>query len=178
VGGTVGKGPSVALILARADNGVIGRDGGLPWHLSGDLKFFKAQTLGKPVVMGRKTYQSIGKPLPGRPNLVVTRDPAFRPEGVEVFADISTALAHARTLAKESGTEEVMVIGGGQIYAETLSLARRIYLTEVHAAPEGDTVFPDLDPADWREVRRDAPVSGGKGQPDFSIVVLERRRPS
>lgn len=172
--GESGKGPPVALILARADNGVIGREGGLPWHLSGDLKFFKAQTLGKPVIMGRKTYQSIGRPLPGRPNLVVTRDPAFRPEGVEVFSDIATALARGSALAQESGAEEVMVIGGGQIYAETLPLAQRIYLTEVHAEPEGDTVFPQLDPADWREVRRDAPVSGGEGQPGFSIVVLER----
>jgi dihydrofolate reductase len=165
----------VALILARADNGVIGRAGGLPWHLSGDLKFFKAQTLGKPVVMGRKTYQSIGRPLPGRPNIVVTRDAGFRPEGVEVFAEVDAALARAQALAAESGADEVMVIGGGQIYLLTLPLARRIYLTEVHARPEGDTTFPDLDEAEWREVRRDPPVSGGAGQPDFSIVVLERR---
>ncbi|MGF1629708.1 MAG: dihydrofolate reductase [Kiloniellaceae bacterium] len=169
------RGVPIALILARADNGVIGRDGGLPWHLSGDLKFFKAQTLGKPVVMGRKTYQSIGKPLPGRPNLVITRDAAFRPEGVEIFADVAGALARAQALAAASGATEVMVIGGGQIYELTLPLARRIYLTEVHASPAGDTIFPPLDPAAWREVRRDAPVSGGEGQPDFSIVVLERR---
>lgn len=169
-------GAPIALILARADNGVIGRDGGLPWHLSGDLKFFKAQTLGKPVIMGRRTYQSIGKPLPGRPNLVVTRDAAFRPGGVEVFAAVEDALNRAQALAAESGVGEVMVIGGGQIYALTLPLARRIYLTEVHDCPEGDTTFPDLDPAEWQEVRRDPPVSGGEGQPDFSIVVLERRR--
>ena len=168
-------GVPVALILARADNGVIGRAGGLPWHLSGDLRFFKAQTLGKPVVMGRKTYQSIGKPLPGRPNLVITRDPGFRPAGVEVFAEVAAALAHAQSLARDSGAAEVMVIGGGEIYRRTLPLADRIYLTEVHAAPEGDTFFPDLDPAAWREVRRDPPVSGGQGQPDYSIVVLERR---
>ncbi len=167
-------GVPVALILARADNGVIGRAGGLPWHLSGDLKFFKAQTLGKPVVMGRKTYQSIGRPLPGRPNLVVTRDAAFRPEGVEVFAAVDAALERAQALAAESGAQEVMVIGGGEIYALTLPLARRIYLTEVHACPEGDTTFPDLNPAAWRETRRDPPVSGGEGQPDYSIVVLER----
>ncbi|HMA16049.1 MAG TPA: dihydrofolate reductase [Kiloniellaceae bacterium] len=165
----------VALILARADNGVIGRAGGLPWHLSGDLKFFKAQTLGKPVVMGRKTFQSIGKPLPGRPNLVITRDPDFRPAGVEVFAEVAAALARAQDLARGSGAAEVMVIGGGEIYRRTLALADRIYLTEVHAAPEGDTHFSDLDPAEWREVRRDQPVSGGEGQPDYSIVVLERR---
>ncbi|MGD1879348.1 MAG: dihydrofolate reductase [Kiloniellaceae bacterium] len=168
-------GVPIALIVARADNGVIGRAGGLPWHLSGDLKFFKAQTLGKPVVMGRKTYQSIGKPLPGRPNLVVTRDGAFRAEGVEVFATVEAALARAQALAAESGADEVMVIGGGQIYDLTLPLADRVYLTEVHAAPDGDTRFPDLDPAVWQETRRDAPVSGGEGQPAFSIVVLERR---
>ena len=175
---TAGQAPGgvpLALILARADNGVIGRDGGLPWHLSGDLKFFKAQTLGKPVVMGRKTFQSIGRPLPGRANLVITRDPTFRPEGAEVFADLDRALARAQVLAAESGAAEVMVIGGGQIYALTLPLARRIYLTEVHATVEGDTRFADLDPGEWREVRRDPPVSGGAGQPDFSIVVLERR---
>ncbi len=165
----------VALIVARADNGVIGREGGMPWHLSGDLKFFKAQTLGKPVVMGRKTFQSIGRPLPGRPNLVITRDPAFRPEGAEVFAEVEGALARARVLAAESGAGEVMVIGGGQIYDLTLPLARRIYLTEVHASPAGDTTFPELDPEHWAEVRRDPPVSGGEGQPDYAIVVLERR---
>lgn len=171
---TKAAGVPVALILARADNGVIGRAGGLPWHLSGDLRFFKAQTIGKPVVMGRKTYQSIGKPLPGRPNLVITRDAGFRPDGVEVCADVTAALARAQELARESGASEVMVIGGGQIYAHTLALADRIYLTEVHARPQGDTVFPALDPAEWREVRRDPPVSGGDGQPDYSIVVLER----
>ena len=105
---------------------------------------------------------------------MVTRDPAFRPQGVEVFADVDAALVRAQDLAIESGAEEVMVIGGGQIYDLTLPLARRIYLTEVHARPAGDTFFPDLDPAVWREVRRDPPVSGGAGQPDFSIVVMER----
>lgn len=165
----------VALIVARGDNGVIGREGGLPWHLSGDLKFFKAQTLGKPVVMGRKTFQSIGRPLPGRPNLVVTRDPQFRAEGVEIFPDVAAALARAQALAAQGGAEEIMVIGGGQIYELMLPLARRVYLTEVHASPEGDTRFPALDAAEWKEVRRDPPVSGGEGQPDFSIVVLERR---
>ena len=168
-------GVPVAFIVACAENGVIGQDGGLPWHLSGDLKFFKAQTLGKPVVMGRKTYQSIGKPLPGRPNLVISRDPDFRAEGVEVLRDIEAALARAQALAAESGAEEVMVIGGGQIFEKTLNLARRIYLTVVHARPEGDTLMPELDPEVWQEVRRDPPVSGGEGQPDFSIVVLERR---
>lgn len=173
--GTKERGVPLALIVARADNGVIGREGGLPWHLSGDLKFFKAQTLGKPVVMGRKTFQSIGRPLPGRPNLVITRDAAFQAEGIEVFSDTAAALARAQALAAESGAGEVMIIGGGQIYRETLPLAGRVYLTEVHASPQGDTVFPALDPAEWQEVRRDPPVSGGEDQPQFSIVVLERR---
>ncbi|WP_205944495.1 dihydrofolate reductase [Pelagibius litoralis] len=169
----------LALILARGENGVIGREGGLPWHLSGDLKFFKAQTLGKPVVMGRKTFQSIGRPLPGRPNLVISRDPAFRPEGAEVFPDLAAALARARDLAAEMPAEgprrEIMIIGGGQIYAMTLPLAERLYLTEVHAAPDGDTFFPDLDPAEWRELERERQASPGEGQPAFSFVILERR---
>ncbi len=168
-------GVPVAFIVACAENGVIGQAGGMPWHLSGDLKFFKAQTLGKPVVMGRKTYESIGRPLPGRPNLVITRDPDFRAEGVEVFRDVEAALARGQALAAESGAEEVMVIGGGQIFEKTLHLARRVYLTVVHARPQGDTLMPELDPAVWKEVRRDAPVSGGEGQPDYSIVILERR---
>ena len=168
-------GVPVAFIVACAENGVIGQAGGMPWHLSGDLKFFKAQTLGKPVVMGRKTYDSIGRPLPGRPNLVITRDPDFRAEGVEVFRDIEAALARAQALAADSGAAEVMVIGGGQIFEKTLHLARRIYLTVVHARPEGDTLMPELDPKVWEEVRRDPPVSGGEGQPDYSIVILERR---
>lgn len=175
--GTKPAGVPVALIVARADNGVIGRAGGLPWHLSGDLRFFKAQTLGKPVVMGRKTFQSIGRALPGRPNLVVTRDSAFKPDGVEVFATAAAALERAQDLARAGGAGEVMVIGGGQIYERTLALASRIYLTEVHASPEGDTTFPALDPAEWREVRRDPPVRGGEGQPDYSIVMLERVPP-
>jgi len=125
--------------------------------------------------MGRKTFQSIGRPLPGRPNLVVTRDTAFHPAGAEVFPNVAAALARAQDLAAERASGEVMVIGGGQVYEETLPLADRVYLTEVHATPDGDTQFPALDPALWREVRRDAPVSGGADQPDFSIVVLERR---
>jgi len=170
----------LALILARGENGVIGREGRLPWHLSGDLKFFKAKTLGKPVVMGRKTFQSIGKPLPGRPNLVISRDPAFRPEGAEVFGDFEAALSRARALAEalpeEDARREVMVIGGGQIYERALPLARRIYLTEVHAAPEGDAYFPRLDPDDWHEVGRERQASPGPGQPAFSFVILERSK--
>ena len=122
-------GVPVALILARADNGVIGVAGGLPWHLSGDLKFFKAQTLGKPVVMGRKTYQSIGKPLPGRPNLVITRDRSFHAQGVEVFRDVAGALARAQALAAESGAAEVMVSAGAATTTLPMSAARASPIT-------------------------------------------------
>ena len=174
----------VALILARAENGVIGRAGGLPWHLSGDLKFFKAQTMGKPLIMGRKTYQSIGRPLPGRPNLAISRDPGFRPEGVEVFADLAAALVRGRALVAampaegegEGPRREIMVIGGGQIYAQALPLADRIYLTEVHAVLEGDTFFSALDPGEWQEVSREPQPPPGEGQPGFSFVILERHR--
>ena len=138
--------------------------------------------MGKPMIMGRKTFQSIGKPLPGRPNLVISRDAGFRPAGVEVFPDFQAALARARGLAAEipepGPRREVMVIGGGQIYALALPLARRIYLTEVHAAPEGDTYFPPLDPKEWREVERARQASPGAEQPDFSFVILERLAPA
>src|SRR3546814_16098423 len=125
--------------------------------------------------MGRKTWQSIGKPLPGRPNLVITRDAAFKAEGAEVVATLAAALERAQDLAREAGATEIMVLGGGQIYEEALPLASRIYLTELHVSPEVDTAFPALDPRECREIRRDAPVSGGSGQPDERTWVLAGR---
>ncbi len=165
----------LALIVARAENGVIGLAGGMPWHLPGDLSYFKRTTLGKPVVMGRKTFESLARPLPGRPNLVITRDQSFDAAGIEVFHALETALARATELAVAAGAAEIMIIGGAEIYALALPRAGRIYLTEVHARPEGDTFFPDLAEADWREAAREA-VRAEDGTPSHSYVVLERIR--
>jgi len=162
----------VALIAAVAENGAIGMAGGLPWHISGDLKFFKAKTLGKPVIMGRKTYDSIGKPLPGRPNIVITRNASFAAEGVESVGDLESAMTLAGSLALDSGAAEIMVIGGAEIYAQAMPFAGRLYITEVAAAPEGDAFFPKIEKAAWRESFREA-HEGGDG-PDYCFVILDR----
>jgi len=166
----------IALVVAMAENRVIGADGGLPWHLSSDLKYFKRVTMGKPIVMGRRTYKSIGRPLPGRDNIVITRNPDFAPDGVHVTRDVAAALALAHELAKEKGADEICIIGGGEIYRQTLPLADRVYLTEVHMTADGDTVFPEQDPADWREVSREMHEAGEKDSTAFSLVVLDRVR--
>ena len=166
----------LCLIVARADNGVIGRDGGLPWHLSGDLQFFKATTMGKPVVMGRKTRQAIGRPLPGRANIVVTRDPSYRAEAAEVVHDLTAAIELAARRAEEAEAEEIMIIGGAEIYRQALPRAERIYLTEVHLRPSGETSFPALDPKGWHEVRREPRREDQPGGTSvaYDIVVLDR----
>jgi dihydrofolate reductase len=167
----------VALIVAMAENGVIGRDGGLPWHISEDLKYFKARTIGKPVVMGRKTHQAIGRPLPGRPNIVVSRDPDFSVPGIHTAGGLKSALATAGDLAGDNGADEIMVIGGADIYCQALEGADRIYLTEVHAAVEGDARFPDFDRSEWREISRERHPAGGPGSPPYSFVILDRIAP-
>jgi dihydrofolate reductase len=167
----------IAQVVAVADNGVIGADGDLPWRLPGDLKHFKAVTMGKPIVMGRKTWESLPKrPLPGRPNIVVTRQANFQAEGAEVFTDLQAALARADALAGRSDLEdpEVSVIGGAEIFRLTLPMTDRLYLTEVHADPEGDTWFPAIDRNEWREAWR-RPVAAGDGAPAHDFVLLLRR---
>ncbi len=166
--------PRLALVVAVADNGVIGREGRLPWRLPSDLKQFRRLTMGKPLIMGRKTFQSIGKPLDGRDNIVVTRDPAFAAEGVLVARSFEEAVALARTCAEARGADEIAVIGGAQIYAAALPAADRIYLTQVHGAFEGDTVFPALDRAAWQETARERHAAGPKDAADFSLVILDR----
>ncbi|MEX2454305.1 MAG: dihydrofolate reductase [Rhodospirillaceae bacterium] len=164
----------ISLIAAVAEDGAIGRDGGMPWHLSGDLRRFRATTTGRPVVMGRKTYESIGRPLPGRANIVVTRSRDFAPDGVEVAHDLEAALDRAAALAEAAGVDEVFVIGGGVLYAAALPRAGRIYLTEVHADIEGDVHFPALDPAEWREISRERHPAGARDDHPHSFVVLDR----
>jgi dihydrofolate reductase len=154
---------------------VIGRDGELPWWLPGDLKRFKAVTLGKPVLMGRRTFASIGRPLPGRTNIVLTRDPGFKPEGVTVAPSLDAGLELARKEAERLGVDEIAVIGGSALYAETLPRADRIYLTEVHASPPGTAHFPAFNRNEWREVSREGPIQAAGDVHPYSFVVLDRR---
>lgn len=167
---------SVALIAAVARNGVIGIGGGMPWRLSTDLQRFKRITMGKPVVMGRKTFQVIGKPLMGRANIVVTRDPGFAAEGVTVASDLATAIRTAEDEARRSGVDEVFVIGGGQIYAAAIGEADKLYITHVEASPAGDAHFPPIDPAVWREVSAEPVAAGPRDSEATTFAIYERRR--
>lgn len=144
----------------------------MPWHLPADLAHFKRLTMGKPVLMGRLTWQSIGRPLPGRLNLVLSRNPAWRAEGAHGVP----SLAEALRVARESGARELMVIGGAEVYRQALPRAARIYMTRVHAAPWGDTLFPDLDPGEWQEVSRRERLSDQHNAWDLTFVTLERAR--
>jgi len=162
--------------VARARNGVIGRDGDLPWRLSGDLAFFKKTTMGKPVIMGRKTWDSLPfKPLPGRTNIVLSRDGSFDPAGGVACEDFSEAVQIGREQAADDGVDEVCVIGGAALFALALPKARRIYLTEVEAEVDGDTHFPDFDETAWREVAREHHGADAKNQYAFTVRTLERR---
>ncbi|MGV6394889.1 dihydrofolate reductase [Pseudomonas caspiana] len=139
----------LSLIAALGENRVIGVDNSMPWHLPGDFKYFKATTLGKPIIMGRKTWDSLGRPLPGRLNLVVTRQPDLQLDGAEVFTSLESAVARAEAWAREQGVAELMLIGGAQLYAQGLAQADRLYLTRVALSPEGDAWFPEFDLAEW-----------------------------
>jgi dihydrofolate reductase len=166
-------GPAIVLIIAAADNDIIGRDGGLPWRLRSDLKHFRSLTMGKPVVMGRKTYLSIGRPLPGRTNIVVSRDPTFATPGVVVAGDLAAGLAVARGDALRRGSD-MMVIGGADIFAQALPEAARIELTRVHMRPNGDVTLPSFASAEWREVARREVAAGPGDDAPFTILSYER----
>jgi len=159
---------TVSVIVAAAENGVIGRAGALPWRLSEDLKRFKRLTVGHPVVMGRKTWESLGRALPGRRNLVVSRSPGYAAAGAEVFSSLDEALAAC------AGEGEVFVIGGAALYAEALPRADRLYLTRVHAAVEGDVTFPEIDPADWTLISEESHEADARHDHAFSFRVYER----
>jgi dihydrofolate reductase len=162
--------------IARARNGVIGKDGTLPWRLRSDLAIFKAVTLGKPVIMGRKTYESLpGGALKGRTNIVLTRDRSFEAHGVVVCDDFSEAVQIGREQAGDDGAGEVCVIGGASIFELALPKARRLYLTEVLAEVEGDVVLPPIDEAAWREVRREEYPASERDEYAFTFRVLDRR---
>jgi dihydrofolate reductase len=162
----------LAVIVAQSENRVIGCENRLPWRLPEDLRYFKQVTMGKPIIMGRKTFESIGRPLPGRDNIVITRDPGWRAEGVTVVR--SPAAALERLCQAEPAVKEAMVIGGAEIYRQMLPQAERLYLTQVHAQVEGDALFPELVQDEWCEVsREDHPASGDNPYP-YSFIVMER----
>ena len=158
----------LSLIVAMAKNRVIGSNNHMPWHLPSDFAYFKKVTLGHPVIMGRKTFESIGRPLPGRRNIVVSRNPAFRAEGVDVMTSLDAAI-------KACQNTEAFVIGGATLYAEALPHADRLFITEVDASPNGDTLFPSLDKNLWREITRERREADEKNLHAMEFVVLERK---
>ncbi len=170
------NGPATVLIIAAADNNVIGRAGGLPWRLKSDLQHFRSLTMGKPVVMGRKTYVSIGKPLPGRTNIVVSRDRSFAAPDLTVACSLAAALEAARGDALRRGSD-IMVIGGADIFAQALPLATRVELTRVHMRPDGDVILPDLAEDEWREVARCDVAPGPSDDAAFTLLSYERIAP-
>ncbi len=165
----------ISLIVAVAENGVIGRNGKLPWRLSSDLKTFRRLTMGKPIVMGRKTFESLKGPLDGRDNIVLTRDPHFEPEGVSVVDSFGDAMTLSRTLATARGADEIMIIGGADVFRSALPQADRIYWTVVHAKPEGDVHFPYLDLASWVEVESTDLPRSEKDDVTATLKVFDRR---
>ena len=161
--------PMISHNVAKAQNGVIGRDNSMPWRLPEDLKRFRAFTLGKPILMGRKTFESIGRPLEGRTNLVLTRDRSWFAPGVIVVHSVEEALTQA------SASDELVVIGGAEIYRLVLPFARRIYLTHVHADVQGDITFPEFDPTQWADVEYSSQPADDEHAYPVTFVTLERR---
>ena len=169
-----GRDPIVALVVARGENGAIGVGGDLPWRLSTDLKQFRKVTLGKPVIMGRRTFMSLPRALDGRVNIVLTRNAAFVAPGAVMAYNLEEAMDVARKEAAKAGVDEIMVIGGDDVFRAVMPFAERIYLTEVHARPNADTWFKDFNLRDWREISRERHEPGPKDEYPFSFVLLER----
>lgn len=159
----------IALIVAMDEARVIGKNNALPWHLPADLKHFKQLTMGKPIIMGRKTFESIGKPLPGRTNIIITRDTQYQVDNCRVVHSLKEAFSAAE------GADEVMIIGGSQLFEQALPVAERIYLTEIHARFEGDTCFPELMQGEWREISRHTHAPDDRNHYPYSFIVLERQ---
>lgn len=168
--------PAIVLIAAVAENGVIGRAGGLPWRLKSDMQHFRRLTLGRPVVMGRKTFDSIGKPLKDRANIVITRDPAYAVPGTVSAPSLEAALSLAREDARRNSADSIAIIGGAEIFRDAMPIADRLEITIVHACPEGDTFFPAIDPAAWQETGRVRHPATAQDDADVSFITYERRR--
>ena len=167
---------AIVIVAAMGENGVIGRDGGLPWRLKSDMKHFRSLTWGKPVIMGRKTYLTLRRPLPGRTNVVITRAKNFYAPGVVVAPNLENALTVARGDALRRGVGEIAVVGGAEVYAQTLSLAERIAVTLVHMRPQGETMFPSIDRNAWEETQRIEHAAGTDDEAPFAFVTYRRRR--
>lgn len=166
----------ISLIVALGSNHVIGKDNTMPWHLPGDLRYFKRITLNKPVVMGRNTFESIGKPLPQRSNIVISRNTGYQPAGTTVVHSLEEALQKGREVLRwlDPGNDELMIIGGAQIYMQALPLAERLYLTQVHAQPQGDAFFPAFDRHEWNEVAREDHAACERNPHAYSFIVLDK----
>jgi len=165
----------IVLVAAVGENNVIGYAGQLPWHLKSDLQHFKTLTLNRPVIMGRKTYDSIGKPLPGRTNIVLTRDLRLTAPGTVLATNLDAALGYAREDANKRSVDEIMVIGGGDVFTDAMPLADRLEITHVHASPPGDSYFPSIDPAIWCEVARAEHPAGPGDSAAFAVATYLRR---
>ena len=163
----------LSLLVAMAKNRVIGRDNKLPWHLPDDLKHFKFLTMGKTIVMGRKTYESIGKPLPGRVNIIITRQEGYEVPGATVVSSIDDALLMCEKIRSING--ENFIIGGEELYRQTLKICQRIYITEIQRDFEGDVYFPEVDPNEWEETQRDKHISENDTNLEYHFVVLDRK---
>lgn len=166
----------IALIAAVAENGVIGAGNAIPWRLPSDFAYFKRMTIGKPLVMGRRTFESIGRPLPERVNIVVSRQQGYQPEGVLVIHSLAAALDHAQTIAKADGAGEVMVGGGEAIYRAAMPMAERLYISHVALSPQGDSHFPQIDPAEWAVVEEPEVPLTGRDSAAFRVRVYARRK--
>lgn len=168
----------IAMIAAVAENGVIGSDQTIPWRIPSDFAFFKHTTMGKPMIMGRKQFETVGKPLPGRTNIVVTRQKGYQPDGVLVFDNIEKALEKARSIAENDGVDEIMVIGGGEIYAQLMKRADRLYISHVDLAPAGDVRFPAINQAEWAVVDLPETAPSDRDSARYRVKVYERRQPA
>lgn len=165
----------VSMIAAVAENGVIGAAQAIPWRIPSDSAYFKRVTMGKPLIMGRKQFETVGKPLPGRTNIVITRQPGYQPAGVVVVASIEEALAQAETIAETDGVDEIMIIGGGELYAQLMGQADRLYISHVDLQPQGDVTFPAIKPEEWMVVDLPEVTPSEKDSASYRVKVYERR---
>lgn len=166
----------ISMIAAVAENGVIGAGQAIPWRIPSDFAYFKAVTMGKPIIMGRKQFESVGKPLPGRTNIVVTRQKGYQPKGVVVVDTIAEGLARAEEIAADDGVDEIMIIGGGEIYAQLMGDADRLYISHIDLRPEGDVRFPAINPEEWVVVDTPEVMPSQKDSASYRVKLYERRK--